>query len=228
MVLTVATDGRTAVSAGSVEDRVVAAAGRCIARWGLAKTTLDDVAREAGCSRATVYRAVPGGKDGLVAALVRAEVDRFLAGLADRLDAAGSLEDLLVAGVTEAARRLVGHDALQFLVANEPEVVLPHVAFTRCDAVFDRVAAVAVPRLRRFLDAERAAEASEWVTRIVVSYLLSPAPGVDLRDEDHVRRLVRGFVLPGLTTAPARPDGDGDAGTGPLDPADRPATANRS
>lgn len=227
MALSMATDGREAVSAGSLEHRVLAAAGRCIARWGLAKTTLDDVAREAGCSRATVYRAVPGGKDGLVAALVRTEVDRFLAGLAARLDGAADLEDLLVAGVTEAARRLAAHDALQFLVANEPDVVLPHVAFARCDAVFDRVAAVAVPRLRRFLDAERAAEASEWVTRIVLSYLLSPTPGVDLRDDGDARRLVRTFVLPGLTTAPAAPD-DGDDGGPHLDLSDRPATANRS
>lgn len=215
-----ATDGRAAVTGASLEDRVLAAAARCIARWGVAKTTLDDVAREAGCSRATVYRAVPGGKDGLVAALVRTEVDAFFAGLAARLDAARDLEDLLVAGVTEAARRVLGHDALQFLLANEPDVVLPHVAFARCDAVFDRVAAVAVPRLRRFLDPERAAEASEWVTRIVVSYLLSPAPGLDLRDEDDARRLVRGFVLPGLTRG---------QGTGPdLDLTEPPATANRS
>ena len=42
--------------------RIVEATLRCIARWGIAKTTLDDVAREAGCGRATIYRAFPGGK----------------------------------------------------------------------------------------------------------------------------------------------------------------------
>ena len=40
----------------SVEARAGAALLTCIARYGLAKTTLDDVAREAGCSRATLYR----------------------------------------------------------------------------------------------------------------------------------------------------------------------------
>jgi len=39
--------------------RVLDAALTCVGRVGLAKTTLDDVAREAGCARATVYRYFP-------------------------------------------------------------------------------------------------------------------------------------------------------------------------
>src|SRR3954447_11197066 len=70
-----------------LEDRVIDAALRCVARWGIAKTTLDDVAREAGCSRATVYRVVPGGKDGLIEAVATREATRFFAALAQRLDA---------------------------------------------------------------------------------------------------------------------------------------------
>src|SRR2546423_4583695 len=86
--------------------RVVDGALRCIARWGVAKTTLDDVAREAGCSRATVYRFFPGGKDALVQAVVRAEVDQFLDAVGRRLDAVADqgLEELLVHGMAEAGR----------------------------------------------------------------------------------------------------------------------------
>ena len=40
--------------------RVLDGALACVARVGLGKTTLDDVAREAGCARATVYRCFPG------------------------------------------------------------------------------------------------------------------------------------------------------------------------
>ena len=50
-------------------DEVLDAAVACIARVGLTKTTLDDVARDAGCARATVYRHFPG-KQPLFAALV--------------------------------------------------------------------------------------------------------------------------------------------------------------
>jgi AcrR family transcriptional regulator len=38
----------------SLEGRIIAATLRCIGQWGLAKTTLDDVARRADCSRATL------------------------------------------------------------------------------------------------------------------------------------------------------------------------------
>lgn len=181
------------------EERVREAALRCIARWGLAKTTLDDVAREAGISRATVYRLVPGGKDGLVEAVARAEVDRFFAGVAARMAEADTLEDVLVAGMSEAGRRIVGHPALKFLMAHEPEAVLPRLAFAKLDEVLDAAACVAAPYLERHLPAADAARAAEWAARIVLSYACTPGEShVDIADEASVRRLVRAFVLPGL------------------------------
>ncbi len=57
--------------------RAVSATLRCLARWGLRRTSFDDVAREAGCSRATLYRAYPTGKDALLAAVVAAEAARL-------------------------------------------------------------------------------------------------------------------------------------------------------
>src|SRR5881227_2971221 len=101
----------------SQEQRIVDAALRCIARWGVAKTTLDDVAREASCSRATIYRLVPGGKDALLEATVQAELARFFVELRRRLEGAGDdLEELVVAGIVFAARSLAGHEALQFVL----------------------------------------------------------------------------------------------------------------
>src|SRR5438067_4923850 len=112
----------------SQEQRIVDATLRCIARWGVAKTTLDDVAREASCSRATIYRLFPGGKDALLGAVTRTELDRFFTGLAQRFDEARDLEELLVGGTVYASRALASHEALQFVLAHEPEVVLPKVA----------------------------------------------------------------------------------------------------
>src|ERR1700730_16821569 len=104
--------------------RLADAALRCFARQGVAKTTLDDVARAAGCSRATVYRVFPGGKDGVLGAVVDTEVARFFSALAVRMGEATDLEDVLVAGMTEAATRVSRHRALQYLLAQEPERVL--------------------------------------------------------------------------------------------------------
>jgi len=182
------------------EERVIDAALRCVCRWGVAKTTLDDVAREAGCSRATVYRIFPGGKDGLMLAVARTEIARFFDAVGARMAAAETLEDLLVAGITEAGRRVLGHKPLQYLLEHEPEAVLPRLAFNEMDQVLRTASEFAAPYLLRFIDDEDAAlRAAEWVTRLVVSYSITPSNGVSLEDEGSVRTLVRNFVLPGLT-----------------------------
>ena len=181
------------------EQRIIDAALRCIARWGIAKTTLDDVARQASCSRATIYRLFPGGKDALLEATVQAELARVFSELSRRLDEAGdNFEELVVAGITCAAQELASHEALQFVLAYEPEVILPRVAFKQADRLLSVVTAFAAPYLARHVGEEEAPRAAEWLARIVLSYTLAPATGVDVRDESSVRRLVRTFVLPGL------------------------------
>jgi AcrR family transcriptional regulator len=182
----------------ALDQRILDATLRCVARWGVGKTTLEDVAREAGCSRATVYRSVPGGKDGLIEAVVAHELDGFFAGLGERLDAAASLEDALVQGMSFSSQWLANHAALQFMLAYEPETVLPHIAFRRMNHVLAVAAAFVAPYLARWLPADDALRAAEWAARIVLSYTSCPADDVDLADEASARRLVQTFVLPGL------------------------------
>jgi AcrR family transcriptional regulator len=178
--------------------RIVDAALRCITRRGVAKTTLDDVAREASCSRATVYRNFPGGKEAVVGAVVDTEVSRFFSALAVRMGEATTLEDALVAGVNEAAVRISGHRALARLMEEEPEVVLPHLAFSHMDIVLDTCAAFAAPFLGRWLDHSEARRLAEWAARIVLSYLACPAEGTDLTDPRGARHVVRTFVVPSI------------------------------
>lgn len=192
--------GSTLVDRGH-DTKVLDAALACFARWGTAKTTLDDIARQAGVSRATVYRLFPGGKDVVVDAVVGRELARFFAGLRAELTGAATLEDLVVAGVTYATRSIRDHAALQFLLAHEPEVVLPLVAFERLDHVLDQAAAFCAPYLEPHVGPEWAPRAGEWITRMVLSYSLVPATGFDLADEADARRFVTTFVLPGLSTA---------------------------
>jgi AcrR family transcriptional regulator len=182
------------------ERRIVDAALRCFARWGVGKTTLDDVAREAGCSRATVYRVLPGGKDGLLDCVVQAEVARLQAALQERLECADNLDELIVTGMTTAAQWLSAHPALQYLLAHEPEVVLPRISFHQADDVLRSVSAFVAPYLARHLpDDADPYRTGEWLARILLSYICSPSPDVDMQDEDSVRRLVQAFVLPGLS-----------------------------
>ena len=184
---------------GSVAERIIDATLRCVARWGVAKTTVDDVAREAGVGRATLYRMFPGGRDALFDGAVGAETARFFARLDALLVTTTSLEDTLVIGIVEAGSTLRDHPPLQFLLAHEPEAILPHMAFHQMDAVLRTIAALAGPYLAPWLsDREAAARAAEWVARIVLSYVVAPSADVDVCDAASVRNLVRLFILPGL------------------------------
>ena len=48
-----------------IELRVLDAVRECCERWGVEKTTIDDIAKVSGVSRATLYRLFPGGKQTL-------------------------------------------------------------------------------------------------------------------------------------------------------------------
>ena len=180
------------------EARVIEAALRCIGRWGTAKTTIDDIAREAGCSRATIYRLFAGGKDAVLSAVATAEVARFFAGVAERIEPAETMEDVLVAGISEAGRRIQDHAALQFLLANEPETIVPRLAFREAELLLARASAFGAPYLCRWLQLADALRAAEWAARIVLSFGSCPTSEVNLADEASVRRLVTTFILPGL------------------------------
>src|ERR687891_627030 len=95
-------------SQADTRSRAIEALLACVARHGLGKTTLDDVAREAGCARATLYRHV-GGKRELVALTVVAEAARMTSMLHAVAAEHDSLEDAMVAVVTSAARDLTTH-----------------------------------------------------------------------------------------------------------------------
>jgi AcrR family transcriptional regulator len=184
-----------------IRSRAVDALLACTARHGLAKTTLDDVAREAGCARASLYRHF-GGKRQLVEAAVATEGGRVAADLRHAADTAGSLEDAVVAVTAGAARELSTHDALQFVLAHEVELVLPHITFDGGNKFLSHAGRALAPCFERFLPAADAARLGEWVVRITCAYTyaraFSPDAAFDLADDASVRSLVRKFVLPGF------------------------------
>jgi AcrR family transcriptional regulator len=182
----------------STRVRLVDGALRCLARQGIAKTTVDDIAREAGFSRATAYRAFPGGKYDILAAVVETEVARLFSSLAVVMGEAHDLEDVLVAGMVESARQLRSHGALAYLLAHEPGTVLPHLTFAGQDRVLLVAGDLAAPFFARWLEPEQASRAAEWAVRIVMGYCSDLRPGTDLTDPVATRALVRAFVLPGI------------------------------
>jgi len=185
-------------SVETLEDRLIVATLACIGRWGLAKTTLDDVARQARCSRATVYRAFPGGKDTLVAAVARAELARVSRAILQVIEGSDCLDDALTAALVEAARQIVGHPTVDFLIRSEPETVVPWLAFRGKEEVLAYATTLVAPALARFVSPPQSRRAAEWAARVLFAFGVCPVPGVDLSDDASARALVTTFLLPGL------------------------------
>jgi AcrR family transcriptional regulator len=182
----------------STRVRIVDATLRCLARQGVAKTTLDDIAKEAAFSRATVYRTFPGGKDAVIEAVVDTEVARLFSALAVVMGDANDLEDVLVSGMVEAARRLSTHTAIAYLLLHEPGLILPRLTFADMEQILLKAGDFAAPFFARWLEPDQASRAAEWAVRIVMAYIADPSPDTDLTDPADARDLVRTFVLPGI------------------------------
>ncbi|CAN5888446.1 hypothetical protein BH23ACT2_BH23ACT2_01630 [soil metagenome] len=180
-------------------ERILDAALVLVARWGVAKTALADVAKEAGCSRATVYRAFPGGKAQLFGALAGREIDAYLQAVLDAIDTAEDLEDGVTRAIVVAARMLADHDAAQFVLEHEPGLLLPFLGFKQVEVLYRYTADAVGPHLERFVPAERARWLTEWASRTFISYLFNPAPDVDLATEAHARALVGRYVMPAFS-----------------------------
>jgi AcrR family transcriptional regulator len=183
-----------------LEGKVVVGARRSIARWGWRRTSVDDIARDAALSRASVYRAYPGGKDAVGAALLDFERAEFR-NVVERC-ARPTLDDTLVALFVAVGSWFAGHNALAFMLQHEQELVGPYLGFAAGDAVVAEAAAMVAPILSPFVDPAELARATDWLLRLLRSHLLDPSAFVALADTDSVRRLVTTFVLPALAPLP--------------------------
>ena len=196
--------------------RIIDGTLACLARHGTAKTTVDDIARQSGVSRATVYRAFPGGRDEILGAVVDTEMARLFSALGVRLGNAGDLGSALVAGIVEASTRLRDHAALHFLVEHEPGIVLGHLAFDESDRLLATASKFTAPFLARWMSPDEAERVAEWATRIILSYAIAPSRHLDPCDESDAGRLVATFMLPGIEALQS-------AASGPIDITPYPA-----
>lgn len=187
--------------------RILGAAYACVARSGLAKTTVDDAAREAGLSRATVYRHFPGGKDELLAGVVDFEVLRFFGRMTEAVRGSTNLLEVTEASLSFSHRALAEHVVLHQILRSEPQLLVPRITestnrlhpFVRQFFEPFVAAEAASGRLRPGVDPRMAAD---YVARMALSYA-NAAGGWDFDDRAQVRRLVR-LILGGVVALPDR------------------------
>lgn len=183
----------------SLEDRILDAAKRCSERWGRSKVTIDDIAAEAGCSRATVYRLFPGGRDNLFETLRTRELDEFFTNLAAHLAGATSFDDLVVRGLVGATRALRDDEHLQLMLASVPGDVVTELTIEGLPRIFTAAAQFLEPWFAPHIGQDASARLAEWLSRVVVSYFLAPSAIFDLADPVSAEVFARSFVFPAFT-----------------------------
>lgn len=183
-------------------ERILEAAGACFARYGFQKTAMEDIAREAGLSRRSVYRHFPD-KSALfrevVAARTRIHLDEIIRrtaeveGLSDQIEEVARLMIRLVRDdPISAAMQLIDPDSLARAVTTESRELLG-MAMAAITPLIE--AARAHGEVRADLDVPRAAE---WITRMVFSLSATPSVTFDIADPEETAAFIREFLLPGL------------------------------
>lgn len=190
------------LEATPVRGRLLDAAEACLRRDGIRRTTVAQVAEEAGVSRAWLYRHFPDKACLLSAALVRRD-EAFWAEAHERVGVA----DGLAAKVGEAVRisrsSPLGPLALA-LRESEPEAFAA-VMGTFVDDVVPGLAGFWEHHLSLARDAGEVRHdldlpgAAEWVLRIVISLVSVPGVAVDVDDPASVHAYLERFLLPALT-----------------------------
>ena len=184
-----------------MRERLFEATYACAARYGIAKTTVEDVAREARLSRATVYRHFPGGKDQLINETVAWESARFFTRLADAVAGVDGLAVLLEEALLFAHRAMAEHAVLQKILQTEPERLLPELT-VESRRLITLIQAFLLPYLQReplAVDVDLDA-AGKYIARMFLSFLGAPG-GWDLTDRAEVAELVRTQLLAGVRHA---------------------------
>jgi AcrR family transcriptional regulator len=196
------TPGPDVATVDDTRQRILAATYACVARWGLGKTTVEDAAREANVSRATIYRTFPGGRDELLDATVAWATAEFWLRLYEQVQDAAGLEEVLELGLRFARRSILEHEVLQRILETEPEKLLPALTVESI-RVRDVIAEFLIPYIeeRGVLAGVDLHEAADFLVRMVLSYIVAPGRW-DLEDPEQVAELVEAELLAGVVGPP--------------------------
>jgi AcrR family transcriptional regulator len=182
-------------------DDILDAGARCFARFGLRRTSVQDVARDLGVDRTTIYRRV-GNIDEIARLLAARELHRFLADVAELATSHSPGPEAVVetlAGLIEKART---HPVVVKLLADERELVGSVVAqYAR--PFIKRTSSAIAPVIGIAMQSGQLARrdpevVAEWLVRIGASLVL-------VKPDGDLRALLDDMLLPALRPEAATP-----------------------
>ena len=176
--------------------RILDAAKTCCERWGIAKVSVDDIATEAGVSRATLYRMFPGGRDVVFDALRVRELEEFFTRLKAGVVGAETLEDLVVRTVVVATEELRADEHLALMLMSEPGDTLSQLTVQGLPRIIRMASLFLAPLVDSHVGRNEGARLVDLLARLVISYFLAPSDHVDLGDDASARSFIRTQILP--------------------------------
>jgi AcrR family transcriptional regulator len=162
---------------GNTATRILDATLATMADHGIARLSLEDVARRAQLSRQTVYRYFPSKKELLNATVLREE-QVFLANMITAAGRHKELEPALRAAIEAAMRTGQAHALLNRLLATEPNSIVALVTTDRGPVLsaarqaLEEILGARVPKVSKV----RMGMAADAVARLLVSYVVNPPP----------------------------------------------------
>jgi AcrR family transcriptional regulator len=162
-------------------DRMLDATERCLARYGIRRTSMTDIAREMHVARTTLYRQV-SSVEGAIALMASRQLHRFLDDLVGVLSRPGGATATdLVDAIAGAVRFARSHPVALRLLNDEPEILGSIVARDLAPYAA-QIADALAPVLRRAMDGGviRRADprlAAGWLVRVVAVLVVLPAEG---------------------------------------------------
>ncbi|MBO0679656.1 TetR/AcrR family transcriptional regulator [Mycolicibacterium sp. S2-37] len=178
-------DRRTEAAA----DRILDAAEDLFRRRDAAEVGMNEIAKAAGCSRATLYRYFEN-RDALHTAYVHREAQRLYRYLTGHVAAIADPADRLVEGMLTAVRSVRENPALSSWFAPTARPIGGEMA-ERSDVVAAMVAAFV--QSLGIHEPGAVDRQARWLVRILTSLLLFPA-----RDEAEERQMLEEFVAPAV------------------------------
>ncbi|MEV6605989.1 TetR family transcriptional regulator [Kutzneria sp. NPDC051319] len=178
------------------DDLILDAAVDELRDYGLRRTSVDNVARRAGLSRATVYRRFENKNVLVQAALVR-ESARFFGEIVAAVGPLPTAEQRLVEGFVVGLRKVRTDALLTRLLISDPEELVPYLTLRGAGVI----AAASEFLVQQYREVGSAMSRdprvlAEMLVRLAISFTLTPAGSVAVDDDTAVRDFARSYLVP--------------------------------
>lgn len=168
----------------------------CIKQLGFEKTTMSDIAKQAGVSRPTLYKHFANKLDIFFAAIDSVALS-FTESVVEHARQFQSFEERVIETIVYVVTQLPEHPHLSLILDSECAAALKGRAFSdEASLIFTQMTALPLTEARPEL-AKESSDFTEFMARFALSMILFP--GKYLNDENGLREMIKKRILPGLS-----------------------------